>query len=187
MSDLLRIADQDFSVSDSRLEAFVARDRLCWGFVVQAKSDSPDFEHWEPQLSSDVFTESKSGTLTSWLDLAPVRQEWADRNDTDVCPSASLYVFEHNPVYACSLELQRNSAQLRLSLSGKCDVNYRDDYFGENLSIEVDAAISSLQLLCGKRARTEAEALVRPFLPLEELEFSQDESGVAVMLARYAE
>lgn len=181
MSDLFRIADQEFSVVSSRLEAFIARDRLCWGFVIQARSDDPNFERWDPRVSSDIFAETKSRTLSSWHDLPPVKTAWTDKNDTDTCPSAFLYVFEHAPIYKCSLELLADSSQLRLTLSGKCDVNYREDYFDTGLDLEIDVAISFYGVLCGKRSKSEAEAMVEPYLPLSELSYTQDSAGVGLM------
>ena len=182
MSELFRIADQEFSVVSSRLEAFVARDRLCWGFVIQARSDDPNFERWEPQVSSDIFVETKSTTLSSWHDLPPVKTAWTDKNDTDTCPSAYLYVFEHTPIYECSLELRTDSGQPRLSLSGKCDVNYSQDYFDTGLDLEIDVATSFYGILCGKRSKSEAEALVKPYLSLSELAYTQDSAGVGLMV-----
>ena len=184
MDDLFRIADQDFLIAKSYLEAYVAHDRLCWGFTVQARSDDHRFDRWEPQASSDIFLESEERTLSSWLDLAPVKTEWGDRNDTDVCPSAFLYVFEHTPIYDCSVELKPSSDALRLSLRGKCDVNYCEGDFDKGLDIEIDAAVSFLGVYCGKRPRVEAEVIVEPFLPLSELTYTQDDAGVSIMVPR---
>ncbi|WP_152004409.1 hypothetical protein [Desulfoluna spongiiphila] len=121
---MFKISDIEFEVKNATLDAYIDSDEklIKWGVEVSAFTISNEFKRWRPSMKSEVFMATKPNDMKSYLDLSGKSVNWNDKEDEDGEPFGELYVFEHEPLYECNIQLTEIEDSLFFSLSSKCDV-----------------------------------------------------------------
>jgi hypothetical protein len=177
---MLRIADVEFAVVNCYLKAYCDTDRMKWDLEVEcARHEAPDFHRWEPTLSLCLF-ETPPDAFRHWTELAPREVRWIEKNDTDVTPSGSLYVFEHTPVFDCHVRYYSEAGSMHIELNGKCDI-YFDQSYDTNLDLHLDSGVAFQGVWFGRRPESECRSEIARFLNPKDFKFSPTEHGVSVL------
>ncbi len=180
---MMWIADLEFEVSSSRLEAYCHGDKMQWDIHVHCNSHSEGaFHRHEPKLSLSLF-ETPSQTLSYWTDLAPRDARWLEKNDTDVTPSGMLYIFEHTPIFECIAQLRNERGIMQVKVNGKCDVYY-DEQYDTNLDLRLDSEVVFHCVWFGRRPESECRAAISAFLDPNDFDYSQTEHGVSMLIPK---
>ncbi len=178
---MFRIADLEFTIIKAKLEVYVGTSDLNWGILIEAKSNDvsrPDL--WCPKLSSDALFTTRAGEVSDWQAVLPRAITWTEPHENIVTPSATLYVWEHCPIYACTARLTFEAGKVCLHLSASCDVFYDTASYYDDLPLEVITALDFV-VLCGRDSEAEARERIAPFLDHSALHFSQDSEGVSIL------
>jgi len=177
---MLRIADLEFAVVCCWLEAYCDTDRMHWDIEVEcARHADRKFHGHEPTLSLSLF-ETPPKAFGHWTELAPRALRWVEKNDTDVTPSGSLYIFEHTPIFECQVRCFDRAGQMQVELDGKCDV-YFDEQYETNLDLHLDSAVVFRGVLFGRQPEVECRKEIGRFLNPNDFAFSPTEHGVSLL------
>ncbi len=177
---MLRIADLDFVVTSSQLEAYCNEDSMQWDLEVQCAPNSGGAWYgYQPTLSLSLF-ETPQRAFPHWTDLAPRETQWEEKHDTDVTPSGLLYVFEHTPVFQCRAQVSNENGELSVTLKGLCDVFY-DEAYDTDLKLQLDAPITFRGIWFGRWPESDCREDVSRFLDPDDFEYVCDESGVSIL------
>jgi hypothetical protein len=179
---MFRISDQSFRIRAATLEAFVDDEEslLKWGPEIHAFPGEGAFRRCHPKASAEVFAATAPGELKHWLDLAGREVRWPVAETADGEPQAILYVFEHEPIRQCHIQLAMGREGLRLRWTGRAGVHWDGDY-GADLALSVDCELTFKGVWCGRLSEAASRVTVGPFLDHSLLRFSRTEDGVSLL------
>lgn len=177
---MLRIADLEFAVASCRLEAYCHTDKMLWDIQVECASH-PDrkFHGHQPNLSLSLF-ETPPAAFRRWTELIPREVRWVNKNDTDVTPSGTLYIFEHTPIFECRARCSIVAGKMQVELDGKCDVHF-DEQYDTNLELHLDSAVIFRGVWFGRQPESDCRSEIARFLNPDDFEFSPTEHGVSML------
>src|SRR5262245_26225704 len=127
---MLAIRDRTFDLSFATFGAILSLDEdlgwhLQWSFEFKAIGRDFDGHTWRPRL----YAEALKLSLPSPVLLSGHSFFVEDAYNSDGEPNFTLYVFEHESAYDMSIAFgQRQGDAIELTLSGKADVLWDDDY-----------------------------------------------------------
>lgn len=178
---MLRIADLDFKTESVILDAYVDENNMTlkWGLEIKAKTGEGEYSRWAPKASIETFRETKSTDLNHWLDLAGTQVVWNEPYDSNGESYATLYVFEHEPIYNSRIDISRNGNSLYLKWIGKSNVNWNSKY-GHSLNINIEAELFFKGIWFGKKPEFQSRSLLSKFFNPNLFKFVQTEHGVSL-------
>lgn len=181
---MIRIADLNLPIETATLDLLLDGDEMIWGFTVQAGRFQQGDVDW-PMVrvdSAGLFT-TKSGTLAHWLDLAETTVAWGELADNDEVPHAMIYIFEHELVHNGAATIRMNGSTVQFELLGKCNIYYDDKYDTDvDLLLKTDLAMSPI--ICGRDPERICFRRLAQHLNTDLFAYSQDESGVSMLVPK---
>jgi hypothetical protein len=182
-ASMLRIANLEFAIVSCRLEAYCRAENMQWDIQVEcAEHRERKFHGHAPTLSMSLF-ETSQNAFRRWPQLAPREVRWIEKNDTDVTPSGTLYIFEHTPIFQCYARCFDDAGKMHVKLDGKCDV-YFDEHYGKNLSLHVDSSVVFRGVWFGRQPESECKSEIARFLNPDDFEFITTVHGVSMLIPK---
>jgi hypothetical protein len=135
---MLTIRDRTFELSSATFGAILSLDedaewRLQWSFEFKAIERAFEGATWRPRLYAEALMLSLPAPLMLPGHSAFVEHPYNDDGE----PNFSLYVFEHESAYDLRIDFGRwQGHAIELTLSGKADVNWDNDY-GRSIPVRV--------------------------------------------------
>jgi hypothetical protein len=161
---MLAIRDRSFDVSSATFGAILSLDedagwRFQWSFEFTAIGREFVGATWQPRLYAEALKLSLPAPS-----LLPGHSFFVeDAYNEDEEPNFSLYVFEHEPAYDMRIDFGRwQGDAIELTLSGKADVNWDDDY-GRSLPIRVECMAAFEGINVWDRTEESARARLTAF------------------------
>lgn len=177
---MLQIADLEFAIVSCRLEAYCDSAKMQWDIEIEcAPHLDRKFHGHAPNLSLSLFKTSKHA-FRHWTELAPREVRWVRRNDTDVTPSGSLYIFEHTPIFKCHARCSLVAGKMQIELNGKCDVHFNEHY-NKNLDLHLNSALVFRGVWFGDQPEADCRIDIARFLNPTDFEFSPTKDGVSML------
>jgi hypothetical protein len=161
---MLAIRDRMFDLSSATFGAILSLDedagwRFQWSFEFDSIAREIDGQSWEPRLYADAL----KLTLPAPVSLPGHTFPVPDVYNVDDEPNFTLYVFEHEPAYDIQVAFGPwRGESIELTLSGKADVNWDDDY-GTSLPIRVACTTVFEGINVWDRAEESARARLAAF------------------------
>ncbi len=181
---MFRVADIDFDVTESILDAYIDDDEdvIVWGVEISARATNSQFARWKPSAKSEALFRTGPADLVRWQNLAGRSAEWGEAEDEKGEPFGILYIFEHDPIYEASVRIGRNSsASLSINWRGKFNP-YIDEKYAEGLSITIDEPLVCRGIFCRREPEDACWKALAPFFPRDQFRFTQTEHGVSLLV-----
>ncbi|MCP3944445.1 MAG: hypothetical protein GY710_23605 [Desulfobacteraceae bacterium] len=150
-----------------------------WGLNIQTKSDKGKFSHWYPMACAKNFIVSPPMQLNHWLDLAGTNVSWKKPYGPDDDPYATLYVFEHEPIFNSKITINRKEKSLYIKWGGLSDVNCNLKY-GQSLSLEIETELFFKGIWFGRESEADSKALLSQFLDPNLFKFIKTEHEISL-------
>ncbi|QDU97718.1 hypothetical protein [Lignipirellula cremea] len=177
---MLRIADLEFAITSCRLEAYCYAEKMNWDIQVDcAPHPEGEFHSQGPNLSLSLF-ETPLKAFNHWTELLPREARWVEKNDTDVTPSGMLYIFEHTCLFECHARCYEEAGKMQVSLDGKCDVYYGDQYT-TSLDLHLDSAVVFRGVWFGRQTEYDCKKSIARFLNPDDFLFVPTEHGISML------
>ncbi len=181
---MLQIADIPFELTEASLDAYIdaENDLIAWGIEISGRTTQPGFERWKPTARCETLLSTGPGDLASWHDLAGRSVEWSRAEDEDGEAFATLYLFEHSPIYDATVHLSNGGAGgLMISWAGRFDPHINDDY-NEGVSLSVRESVVFCGVWCGRASEEASWRSLEPFFPRDQFAYTQTDHGVSLLV-----
>lgn len=157
---LLQIADQNFSLAETDLTAYVGLGeggwRVSWSVEVLARSKEVNGHEWEPKLSSHDFELDLTPAFT-----APLEADLPPSEEGE--PAFLLYTFEHEPVEHARLKVSRlQDGAFNFQLTGQAGV-FADERYAGDLPLRAECNLSLSGVVVDEHHFAKAEERLAQF------------------------
>jgi len=182
---MIKIFDLLFRIKSAVLEAYIDEENMeiVWGVEIEGEPCQQDFSRWEPSLVSESLFRTKKGELNTWRDIAEKSTKWDSPYDLGGKPYATLYVFEHEPIYNCNVKLYSKSEELHFYLNGQCDVNW-DSKYGKNLDLKIDCKIEFSGIWFRRESEINSRKLLSQFCTESDFSYTLSKNGISLMVPK---
>jgi hypothetical protein len=177
---MLRIADLEFDVESCQIKAYCFDEVMNWEIVSHfAAHPEGKFHGHQPKLTL-TLAETPPKAFDVWTKLAPREVRWDEKNDDDEVPSGMLYIFEHTLLYECHALLKNKRGKMYITVDGKCDVHYDDQYY-DNLDFHLESAVDFWGVFFGRQTEARCRKSIARFLNPDDFDFSKTVDGVSIL------
>lgn len=176
---VFQIGDLLFDVAKATVDAFVDDGPvLAWGMRIEGRPRTIDCAGLRPVFSCESLFSTQPGRPVAWHEAIVRQTDWAEPENEEGEPRATLYVFEHRPVYNGSLSIRYSAGKIHVALAGKADLMWKPG-LDRCVAVSVEALAEFEGVLCGRQSAEAARAAVSAFLAPSSLRYRADERGVA--------